>query len=155
MAKIEESIEVNVPVATAYNQWTQFEYYPHFMENVEQVEQVTDDRLKWVAKVGGERKEWFARIVRQVPDEIISWESEGGSENSGTVRFSTAESGGTKVDLEINIEPEGLKESLGSAVGVPGSAVKGDLKRFKEFIEERASETGAWRGTIPPTTEIR
>ena len=154
MARIEESIEVNVPVSTAYNQWTQFEEYPNFMENVEQVQQLDDSRLFWAADVGGQRKEWYARIKRQVPDEVIAWESEDGARNDGTVSFTPIDAGRTRVDLQIELEPAGLTEQVGAAIGIPGSAVRGDLERFKEFIEQRGVETGAWRGQIPPSGSV-
>ena len=154
MARIEESIEVNVPVSTAYNQWTQFEEYPNFMENVEQVQQLDDSRLFWAADVGGQRKEWYARIKRQVPDQVIAWESEDGARNDGTVSFTPIDAGRTRVDLQIELEPAGLTEQVGAAIGIPGSAVRGDLERFKEFIEQRGVETGAWRGQIPPSGSV-
>lgn len=146
--KVEESIVVDVPIQKAYNQWTQFEEYPNFMEDVKQVEQLSDSRLHWIADVKGTRKEWYAQITRQVPDEVISWESEGGAENSGTVVFTPLEGTKTKIDLYLEVEPEGIKEKVGTALGVTGSAVRGDLDRFKEFIENRGAETGSWRGEI-------
>jgi hypothetical protein len=149
MATIEKTIEVDVPVQTAYNQWTQFEEFPHFMEGVREVRQLDDERLYWAAEVGGERKEWYARITRQVPDEVIAWESEGGALNSGTVSFMPAEGAKTEVKLFMEYEPEDFKEQVGDALGVVSRRVEGDLKRFKEFIESRCSETGSWRGQIP------
>jgi uncharacterized membrane protein len=146
--KVEQTIEVEVPVEKAYNQWTQFEEYPNFMEDVEQVEQLDDERLHWVANVAGQHKEWFARIVRQVPDEVIAWESEGGAGNRGTVVFTPLNTSRTKIDLYMDVEPEGVKEKVGTAIGVPDAAVRGDLERFKRFIENRDVETGAWRGEI-------
>ena len=146
--KVEQSVVVEVPLSEAYNQWTQFEEYPNFMEDVEQVEQLSDSRLHWVADVAGERKEWYAQITRQVPDEVIAWESEGGAENSGTVVFTPVEGTKTKIDLYMEIQPEGIKEKVGSALGVPDAAVRSDLERFKEFIENRGSATGGWRGEI-------
>ena len=148
MARIQKSIDVQVPVSRAYNQWTQFEEYPRFMENIEEVHQKTPESLHWVAKIGGERKEWDARITRQVPDEVISWESEGGTLNSGTVIFKPVDAAKTEVELHMSYEPEDLKEQAGAALGVVSRRVEGDLKRFKEFIEKRGSETGAWRGEI-------
>ena len=146
--RVEQSIEVDVPVTRAYNQWTQFEEYPNFMEDVQQVEQLEDTRLHWVADVGGEPKEWYARITRQVPDEVIAWESEGGAEYSGTVVFSSLDHGRSRVDLYMDIEPEGFKEKVGAAMGVADVIVRDDLKRFKQFIERRAEETGEWRGEV-------
>src|SRR5688572_25247527 len=150
MVTIEKTIEVEVPVQTAYNQWTQFEEFPHFMEGVEQVRQLDDQRLYWAADIGGERKEWYARITRQVPDEVIAWQSEGGAPNSGMVSFRPAQDGmKTEVQLHMEYEPEDFKEQVGDALGIVSRRVEGDLKRFKEFIESRGSETGAWRGEIP------
>jgi uncharacterized membrane protein len=118
------------------------------MDDVQQVEQLPDERLHWVAEVGGERKEWYALITRQVPDEVIAWESEGGAKVGGTVVFTPLNTDRTKIDLFMDIEPEGMKETIGMVAGVPKSAVRGDLKRFKEFIENRDVETGKWRGEI-------
>ena len=146
--RIDEEVVVEVPVDTAYNQWTQFESFPMFMDGVKQVEQLSDERLHWVAEVAGETKDWNARITRQVPNEVISWESEGGLTNNGTVIFKSAGDGKTEIALHMEFEPQNTKEAVGSAVGVPDRQVKGDLKRFKEFIESRGAETGAWRGEI-------
>ena len=148
MAKVDSKIEVEVPVQTAYNQWTQFEEFPRFMEGVEEVRQMGDERLHWAAQISGERKEWDALITRQVPDEVIAWESQGGTRNDGTVIFKPIDGGRTEIELHINYEPEGMKEDVGSAMGVVSRRVEGDLKRFKEFIETRGRETGAWRGEI-------
>lgn len=145
---VDETIEVNLPISRVYNQWTQFEEYPHFMEGVKQVEQIDDTRLHWVAEVGGQRKEWYAYIKRQVPDEVLSWESESGAGNSGTVVFHPLGDGRTEVQLHMEIQPEGMKETVGSAMGVPSRQIAGDLMRFKEFIEARGHETGSWRGEI-------
>jgi len=112
------------------------------------VEQLSDERLHWVAEVGGEQKEWFARITRQVPDEVLAWESEGGAGNSGTVVFHAKDGNKTELQVHMDIEPEGVKEQVGSAIGVPDRKVEADLKRFKEFIEERGRESGGWRGEI-------
>jgi uncharacterized membrane protein len=159
--RVEQSIEVEAPIEKAYNQWTQFEQYPEFMEGVQQVEQLDDTRLHWVAEIAGERKEWYANITRQVPDEVIAWESEGGATNGGTIVFTPVNTQRTKIDVYMDIEPEGLKEKVGSFIGVPGATVKGDLDRFKDFIEGRAVETGAWRGEIrhgandDPSSQLR
>ncbi len=148
MAKVEKAIEVNVPVETAYNQWTQFEEFPRFMEGVQEVHQVDDARLTWVAEVGGRRKEWFARITRQVPDEVIAWESEGGVHNNGMITFHRKGPDKTEVDVAMDYDPEDFIEKTGDKLGVMGRRVEGDLKRFKEFIESRGMETGGWRGRI-------
>ena len=148
MAKVDKKIEVDVPVRTAYNQWTQFEEFPRFMEGIQSVEQMGNERLHWSAEVSGEHKEWFARITRQVPDEVLSWESEGGTANSGTVVFKPTSEGKTEIELHMEYEPEDFKEQVGGALGFVSRRVEGDLKRFKEFIETRGAETGAWRGEI-------
>jgi uncharacterized membrane protein len=148
MAKVEHSIEVDVPVSTAYNQWTQFEEFPRFMEGVKSVEQLSDERLHWVAEIGGKTKDWTARITRQVPDQVISWVSEGGNTNNGTVIFRHGGEGRTEVELHIEFMPEDFQEQVGGALGFVSRRVEADLKRFKEFIEERGMETGGWRGEI-------
>jgi uncharacterized membrane protein len=146
--RVEQSVVVEVPVKQAYNQWTQFEEYPNFMEDVEEVQQLSDTRLHWVADVAGQHKEWYAAITRQVPDEVIAWESEGGDKNGGTVVFTPINDAKTKIDLYMDIEPEGFKEKVGAALGIAGKEVRSDLERFKEFIEGTRSETGGWRGEI-------
>jgi hypothetical protein len=148
MATVEKSIEVHVPLTTAYNQWTQFEEFPRFMEGVQEVRQLDDEHLYWVAEVGGQRKEWRARITRQVPDEVIAWESEGGTENNGIVTFHRVGDDRTEVMLQMDYDPESAVENVGDKLGFVSRRVEGDLKRFKEFIEERGRETGGWRGEI-------
>ena len=155
MAMIEESIEVDVPVSTAYNQWTQFEDFPHFMEGVESVEQIDDTHLRWVAEVGGERREWVAEITEQEPDSRIAWRATGGHGNSGLVTFLPLDGDHTQVTVRMEHETEGLKEQLGSALGADSRRVKGDLKRFKEFVESRGRETGAWRGEVHSGERVR
>jgi uncharacterized membrane protein len=147
MAVVEKSIEIEVPVQTAYNQWTQFEQFPHFMEGVERVRQIAPDRLHWVADIGGRVKEWDARIVEQKPDERIAWRSESGVANDGIVTFHPTGSG-TRIDLAVEYEPDGFTEAIGDALGFMSRRVEGDLERFKEFIEQRGTETGSWRGQI-------
>jgi len=148
MEMIEHSIEVNVPVHTAYNQWTQFEEFPEFMEGVEEVKQLDDKRLHWVATIAGKRHEWDAEIVDQVPDQRIEWRAVSGKRNEGVVTFDKASDSETRVTVRIAYEPEGAMEKVADALGVVSSRVKGDLKRFKDFIESRRQETGAWRGEI-------
>ena len=148
MGHISKSIEVNAPLKTVYNQWTQFEEFPRFMEGVEEVRQITDKKLFWRAKIGGQVKEWQADIVSQEPDQRISWHSVAGTENSGTVSFERVSEDKTRVTLEMSYEPESAVEKVGDALGAAGRRVEGDLKRFKEFIEQRGQETGAYRGTI-------
>ena len=147
MATVRESIEVEVPVSVAYNQWTQFEEFPQFMEGVESVRQVDDAHLHWVAAIGGVRHEWDAEITRQEPDDVIAWRARDGKYNSGEIRFEPLPDR-TRIHVEFTWDPEGLKEELGSALGADSRRVKGDLKRFKELVESRGVETGAWRGEI-------
>jgi uncharacterized membrane protein len=148
MAKIEKSIDVKVPVRTAYDQWTQFEEFPRFMEGVEEVRQLDDKRLHWRAKVGGKEEEWDAEITEQLPDERVAWRSTSGAENAGVVTFHHIDANTTRVMLQLEYDPEGVVENVGDALGVVSRRVEGDLKRFKEFIEGRGTETGAWRGEI-------
>ena len=148
MATIEESIEVEVPVETAYNQWTQFEEFPRFMENVKAVRQLDDAHLHWVAEIRGREQEWDAEIVEQRPNERIAWRSTSGAPNGGVVTFHRLDDATSRVMLQMEYEPEGVTEKVGSAVGLDSRSVKGDLERFKEMIESRGTETGAWRGTI-------
>lgn len=148
MASVEKSVDVNVPLATAYNQWTQFEEFPRFMEGVEQVTQLDDQRLHWVANVGGQRKEWYARITEQAPDERIMWTSEGGAFTSGLVYFEPIDTERTRVNVRMEYDPEGIMEEVGDKLGFVSRRVQGDLDRFKEFIEQRGVETGAWRGSV-------
>ena len=148
MGRVEASIDVNVPVSTAYNQWTQFEEFPRFMEGVESVRQLDDKRLQWTAEIAGKEKTWLAEISEQRPDERIAWHSVEGARNAGVVTFHRLDDDTTRVMLQLEFEPEGTVESVGDAMGVPERQVEGDLKRFKEFIESRGAETGAWRGEI-------
>jgi len=149
MSEVEKAIEVEVPVSTAYNQWTQFESFPEFMEGVEAVTQVDDKTLHWKSKIGGKEEEWDAVITDQEPDRRIAWRSLAGPMNAGDVRFEPADGGSrTRVSLHMVYQPEGIVETVGAAVGVVDRRVQGDLERFKNFIEERGGETGAWRGEI-------
>jgi len=145
---IEKFIDINVPVRTAYNQWTQFEEFPRFMEGVESVKQLNDTTLHWVANVGGERKEWRARVTEQVPDHHIAWRSEGGDFTSGVVSFQALGPDKTRVTVRLNYEPKGATEKLGDMLSMGSHRVDGDLERFKDFIESKGHETGAWRGTV-------
>jgi uncharacterized membrane protein len=148
MARVDTKVTVDVPLETAYNQWTQFEEFPRFMEGVQEVQQLSDERLFWAAEIGGERKEWYARIKRQVPNEVLSWESEGGVVNAGTVIFKPESADKTEIELHMEYEPEDFKEKAGDALGFVSRRVTADMKRFKEFIEARGTETGGWRGEI-------
>jgi len=145
---LEKSIDVNVPVHTAYNQWTQFEEFPEFMEGVKEVTQLDDRRLHWRAEVGGKLKEWDAEITEQVPDQRIAWRSTTGPYNAGVVTFHRLSDDKTRIMLQLEYGPENFVESVGDMMGVVSSRISGDLRRFKEFIESRGVETGAWRGTI-------
>ena len=148
MGTVRKSISVDVPVTTAYNQWTQFEEFPNFMEGVESVTQLDDRRLHWIADVGGTRREWDAEIVDQTPDRRIAWRSTSGLQNDGVVTFRQEDPSRATIDVEFEYETEGMKEKAGDALGVVERRVDGDLKRFKEFIESRRVESGAWRGNI-------
>jgi len=148
MSNIEQSIDVNVPVHTTYNQWTQFEEFPRFMEGVEEIRQLDDKRLHWRTNVGGKEKEWDAVITEQIPDQRIAWKNTTGAKNAGVVTFHHISDKTTRVMLQLEYDPEGIIENVGDTIGVVSSRVRGDLERFKEFIEERGSETGAWRGKV-------
>ena len=148
MAEVRESIEVNVPVSTAYNQWTQFEEVPTFMENVESVTQIDDTHLRWVAEVGGKRDEWEAEITRQEPDRVIAWRAVDGKHNSGEAKFEPIGPDRTRIEVAMTWEPDGLMETLGDKLGADERSVKDGLERFKELVESRGAETGAWRGEI-------
>ena len=148
VSNIEQSIDVNVPVSTAYNQWTQFEEFPRFMEGVREVRQLDDRHLAWRAEIGGKEKSWEAEITEQIPDARVAWRSIGGAHNAGVVTFHRLEPAKTRVMLQLDYDPEGVVENVGDAIGVASARVRGDLDRFKEFIERRGRETGAWRGSI-------
>ena len=148
MGTVNKSITLDLPVTTVYNQWTQFEEFPEFMEGVESVTQLDDQRLHWVAEIGGTREEWDAEIIDQTPDQRIAWQAITGKRNAGTVVFQPEGTDRTRIDLEIDYEPEGLKEKAGDVLGIVDRRVSGDLERFKTFIESRGAETGAWRGNI-------
>ena len=148
MPTIEESIEVNVPVSTAYNQWTQFEEFPQFMEGVESVTQLDDTHLRWVADIAGRRHEWEAEITEQHPDHRVAWRATDGKNNGGVVTFHRIADDTTRIMVQMDYETEGVVEGVGSALGADDRRVKGDLARFKELIESRGVETGAWRGEV-------
>ena len=148
METIEKSIEVDVPLQHVYNQWTQFEEFPRFMDGVEEVRQLDDKRLFWKAQIFGKREEWEAEIFEQIPDKRIAWRSTSGAPNAGAVSFSPASAGKTRVTLSLSYEPQGVVEKVGDALGLVSTKVEGDLERFREFIEERGRATGGWRGEI-------
>ena len=148
MSTIEQSIEVEAPVRAVYNQWTQFEDFPRFMEGIDEVKQLDDTHLHWKATVGGKTNEWDAEVTEQLPDERVAWKSTSGTSNAGVVTFHRLDEHRTKVMVQLDWEPEGVLETLGSAVGSDDRRVKGDLERFKELIESSGAESGAWRGGV-------
>ena len=139
-------------MSTAYNQWTQFESFPQFMEGVERVQQKDDTQLHWVAEIGGDKREWDAEITEQHPDHRVAWKALNQQGPNGVVTFHKLDDSRTKVMVQMDYEPEGVKESVGSFVGFDSHRVKGDLESFKTFIESRGDETGAWRGNVTRTT---
>ena len=147
-SSISESIEVNVPVKTAYNQWTQFEDFPQFMKSVKEIRQLDDKHLHWVANVAGETKEWDAEITEQIPDKRIAWRSITGVKNGGVVTFHKISDTCTRIMLQMDYETDGALEALGDAVGAVRMEARANLSNFKELLEKRGSETGAWRGKI-------
>jgi len=148
MSRIEESIEVNVPITTAYNQWTQFEEFPQFMEGIESVQQIDETHLLWTAEIGGKKEEWRAEITEQHPDHRVAWKATEGRENGGVVTFHRIDDATTRLMVQMDWEPDGALESAGALVGADSRRVKGDLDRFKQLIESRGSESGAWRGDV-------
>jgi uncharacterized membrane protein len=154
VARVTESITVNCPITTAYNQWTQFEEFPRFMEGVESVRQTDDTHLHWVAEINGKRHEWDAEIVEQRPDQVVAWRSIDGKGNAGRVLFEAIDDSTTKVTVEMEYETEGMMEALGSAIGSDSRQVGNDLERFKELIETRGVETGAWRGRVEQGQQV-
>jgi uncharacterized membrane protein len=148
MSTIEKSIDVRVPVHAAYNQWTQFESFPNFMEGVQEVRQLTDTRTHWKTRIAGATREFDAEIVDQQPDQRIAWRSVQGPNQSGVVTFQPVGTDRTRVALTMEFTPSDTTEKIGDATKMVDRRVEGDLKRFKEFIESRGSETGAWRGTV-------
>ncbi|MGV9255648.1 SRPBCC family protein [Streptomyces sp. NPDC003697] len=151
MSTVKETVEVEVPVRTAYNQWTQFESFPHFMDGVEEIRQLDDRHTHWVTKISGVKREFDTEIVDQLPDERITWRTTSGeTQQKGMVRFERVDDTHTRVELVMDIEPSGVAEKTGDLLGVMDRRIKGDMKRFKQYIEERGDESGAWRGRIAP-----
>jgi uncharacterized membrane protein len=146
--KVEKRILVNVPVSVAYNQWTQFEEFPHFMGGVKSITQLDDERQTWVAEIGGVRRQWEARILEQVPDTRVSWAATEGATNAGSVSFEDLGGGQTQINLVLEYEPEGLVEKIGDKLNVVENQAEADLERFKAFIEDEGYASGAWRGSI-------
>ena len=153
--KIEKRILVNVPVSTAYNQWTQFEEFPHFMGAIDRVTQVGDDQLEWVAQIAGVRRTWQARILEQVPDRKVAWAATSGATNAGMVTFEDLGGGQTSVMLSLEFEPEGIVEEIGDRLNIVEKQAQADLERFKAFIEDEGYATGAWRGSINEGADVR
>ena len=148
MSKIEESIPVHVPVRTAYNQWTQFEEFPQFMQGVEEIRQIDDTHVHWKAEIAGRTKEWDAEITEQTPDQRVAWKSTDGTTNAGVVSFHKLDDGLTQVMVQMDYETDGPVEAAGDALGLAKRRVTGDLERFKELIESRGQASGAWRGEV-------
>ncbi len=152
IGEIEKSIDIALPLRTVYNEWTMFEEFPRFMEGVERVEQLTPERVHWTARIGGQRREWDARIIEQVPDRRIVWKAERGEPNSGAVAFEQID-GQTRVGLHIEYDPDGVAENAADALGLVSRRVEGDLRRFKEYLEDLGHEAGGWRGTRRPRAD--
>lgn len=149
MSQIEESIEVAVPVTTAYNQWTQFEEFPNFMEGVERVKQINPTLTHWTVKTAGVEREFDAEITEQIPDERVAWTTVSGDvHQAGVVTFHRLDDDHTKVMLQLDHDPKGVTDTVGDKLGVVRHQAKGDLKRFKAFIETRGEATGEWRGKV-------
>jgi uncharacterized membrane protein len=148
MTSVTQSIDVNAPVSTAYNQWTQFEEFPEFMDAVKEVRQLDDRTLEWTAEIGGQEETWTAEISEQIPDERVAWHAIDGKRNAGVVTFHRIEPAKTRVTLQMEWQPEGAVETAGAAIGADDRQIKGDLERFKEFIESRGSATAAYRGEV-------
>lgn len=149
MPTVEQSVEVDVPIRTAYDQRTQFESFPQFMGGVERIVQVDDTHTRWTTSIGGVEREFDAEITEQHPDERVAWRSTDGTTHAGVVTFHRIDDTTTRLMVQIDWQPEGLAEKAGAVVGVDDRQVKADLARFKEFIETRGAETGAWRGDVP------
>ena len=149
--KVEKSIQVDAPVRAVYNQWTQFEEFPQFMEGVSEIRQLSDSMTHWKTEIGGIKREFDAKITEQLPDERVAWTSIEGSKQAGVVTFHRLDEGKSRVMLQLEFEPEGAMEKAGDKLGVIKTRAKNDLKRFKSFIENRGRESGAWRGDVPQT----
>jgi uncharacterized membrane protein len=149
MSQAIETVDVNVPVSVAYNQWTQFEEFPKFLSYVESITQVTDTLTEWKVRVGGVEREFEAVISEQHPDERVAWNSTGGEvDHAGVVTFHKLSDTETRVTVQLDWEASGLLEHLGSALGVDNHAIKKELGQFKEYIEAKGSADGSWRGDV-------
>jgi len=151
---VEESIEVSAPLSAVYNQWTQFEEFPHFMGGVQSVQQLTDTRLHWVAEIAGVRREWDAEVLQQVPDQKVAWAATEGATNAGQVTFASLGPLSTRVTLHLEYEPEGLVESIGDKLNFVQRQATSDLQKFKAYIEERGVATGGWRGGVNESADV-
>jgi uncharacterized membrane protein len=154
MERVEKTIDVNCPIRTVYNQWTQFEEFPRFMAGVKEVRQIDDTHVRWHAEIWGKDVEWEAEVTEQEPDKRISWKSTSGAQNAGTVRFEPLDSARTRVRLVMAYEPEGAIENLGDALGIFNARVESTVQDFKKFIEARDRETGAWRGEVDHSRSV-
>ena len=148
MSNVEQHVDVEVPVRTAYDQWTQFTQFPQFMQGVERIDQITDTRTHWVTKIAGVTREFDAEITEQTPDQRIAWKAVDGATNAGVVTFHRLEAGKTRVMLQLDFEPEGVLENVGDKLGIVSRRATGDLENFKKFIESRGAQSGAWRGEV-------
>ena len=151
MDEITATVDVQVPVRTAYDQWTQFEEFPQFMDGVESVQQLDDTHVHWAAEIAGVRREWDAEITEQQPDQRIAWKATDGTANAGVVTFHRLDDDTTRIALQLDVETEGIVEAIGEKLGFIKRRAAGDLERFKEMIEARGTESGAWRGTVEPS----
>ncbi|MCZ7375570.1 SRPBCC family protein [Micromonospora sp. WMMC250] len=148
MSGVTEHVEVSVPVRTAYDQWTQFEEFPEFMEGVQEVRQLSDTMTHWKVDIAGVKREFDAEITEQLPDERVAWRSTDGTQQAGVVTFHRLDADKTRVTLQLEFEPHGVVEQAGDKLGIVDRRAKGDLERFKTYIERRGQETGAWRGSV-------
>ena len=154
MSQVIETVDVDVPVRTAYNQWTQFESFPQFMEGVERIDQISDTRNHWVTSIAGVRREFDTEITEQHPDLRVAWRAVDGQDHAGVVTFHRLSDTSTRVTVQMDYEAHGLVESVGDKLGFIDRRIKGDLKKFKEFMEARGAETGAWRGEVDPPPQV-
>lgn len=148
MERVSKSITVQAPLRAVYNQWTQFEEFPQFMEGIRSVQQLDDTTLRWTAEIAGKEVSWTAKVTEQVPDQLIAWQSTSGRTTNGRVHFGSQGASQTQIHVEMEYDPEGMVENIGDALGMVGRRVEGDLERFKDFIEQRGQETGGWRGEV-------
>lgn len=148
MSTVTESVDVDVPIKTAYDQWTQFESFPQFMDGVQEIRQIDDTRNHWVIKVGGVTREFDATITEQHPEERVAWRADEGPNHAGVVTFHRIDDNQTRVTAQMDIDPDGFVENVADKAGFLDRQVKGDLERFKGFIESRGAATGEWRGDV-------